>query len=230
VPLSEVARNSGVRIWREDFSSFTNVFLSGDNRMAWLNGITVPHWQAYVNGDPIEEIQRNNGAGTTKGLYAYWATNKLASTYSLGVLPTKDSGGFVYGLAFKNDTPFSVRKVTVGYDGAQFGFKNEGVHELLCECLVTNELVAVAEDGDWHSCAELKFCTTKDVNSGLKSGSDLPVVTSVSAEVSGVRIPRDSYFMIRWHRNATTHAAAMAIDNVVVSFEAEPHPMTIVIR
>lgn len=230
VLLSRVPRNGGVHVWQEDFASFTNVFPSSGNVADWLNGTTLPHWQAYCGVMPVTGITRNNGKGTSKGLYAYWTTNKLASTYSLGVMTTGTAEEFVYGLAFKNDTAFSVRKVTVGYDGVQFGFKNSEPHELLCECLVTNELVSVAVEDGWRPCDGLTFRTTKDKTSGLVSGEDMPVVTAISSELVGANVPKDSYFMIRWRRTAVASAAAMAIDNVAVSFEVQPRPLTIVIR
>ena len=136
----------------------------------------------------------------------------------------------IYGLAFKNDTPFSARKISVNYDGVQFGFKNNAQQELLCECLVTNELVALSVEGDWRSCDELTFRTSRDSESGLKSGEDLPVVTAISSDVVGMIVPKDFYFMIRWRRTAVVSAAAMAIDNVVVSFEVQSRPMRVVVR
>ena len=230
VLLSEIPRRGGVRTWREDFGSFTNVFPSGGNTAEWLNGTTLPHWQAYGGGIPLTDITRNNGKGTSKGLYAYWTTNKLASTYSLGVMTTGTAEEFAYGLAFRNDTAFNVRRISVNYDGVQFGFKNSEQNELVCECLVTNELVSVAVEGNWHPYDGLTFRTTKDNTSGLASGEDQPVVTAVSSEVIGANVPKDSYFMIRWRRTAVSSAAAMAIDNVAVSFEVQSRPMTIVVR
>lgn len=230
VLLSESSHKGGMYIWQEDFGAFTNVFPSKDNTADWLNGTTLPHWQAYAGGVPVTGITRNNGAGTKKGLYAYWATNGLASTYSLGVMMTGTAEELIYGLAFKNDTPFSARKISVNYDGVQFGFKNNAQQELLCECLVTNELVALSVEGDWRSCDELTFRTSRDSESGLKSGEDLPVVTAISSDVVGMIVPKDFYFMIRWRRTAVVSAAAMAIDNVVVSFEVQSRPMRVVVR
>ena len=230
VAMSGLRRRGGVRIWQEDFGAFTNVFAAGKNSADWLNGTTLPHWQAYCGVTAVEGVTRNNGAWTQKGLYAYWATNKLASTYSLGVMTTGTAEDFVYGLAFRNDTAFAARKISIRYDGVQFGFRNDGVHELVCECLVTNELVSVADDGDWRQCDGLLFRTTKDRYSGLDSGKDLPAVTNLSAEVFGASVPEEWYFMLRWRRSAVPSAAAMAIDNIEVSFTVQPRPMTVVVR
>jgi hypothetical protein len=230
ISVSEVLRKGGVRIWQEDFSAFTNVFPAGGNSADWVNGTTLPHWQAYYGGEAVTGITRNQGAKNTKGLYAYWATNELAETYSLGTMTTDDAEEFVYGIAFRNDTVFSARKVSVKYDGIQFGFKNSVQQTLVCECLVTNELVSVAADGAWMECADLSYSTSHDNESGLVSGKDLPVVTPLAADIVGLSVPKDHYFLIRWRRSAVSNGAAMAIDNLSVSFLVQSRPMTIVVR
>jgi len=230
VVLSGIPRKGGERIWYEDFSSLTNVFPTSKNTADWLNGTTLPHWQAYCGDDPVSNVIRNNGAGTQKGLYVYWATNKVAETYSLGTMTTGTADEYVYGLSFHNDTAFSVRKIAVRFDGMQFGFKNKEVQELVCEYLVTNELVSVSADGDWRVCDDLTYFTSKDNTSGLESGEDLPVATEISAEITDANIAKDGYFMLRWRRSATSNAAAMAIDNVSVAFTVQSRPLTIVVR
>lgn len=137
---------------------------------------------------------------------------------------------YVYGLSFRNDTAFSVLKVVVRFDGLQFGFRNMEVQNLACEYMVTNELVSVAADGDWHICDDLTYITAKDNTSGLESGKDIPVTTALSADITDVSIPNDCYFMLRWRRNVTSNAAAIAIDNVSVAFAVKSRPFYIVVR
>lgn len=230
VAISGIRRKGGERIWHEDFSSFTNVFPTSKNTADWLNGTTLPHWQAYCGDEPVSDVIRNHGAGTQKGLCAYWTTSKVADTYSLGTMTTGTAEEYVYGLSFRNDTAFSVRKIAVRFDGMQFGFKNKEMQELACEYLVTNELVSVVVDGDWRVCDDLTYITAKDNTSGLESGKDLPVATEISAEITDASIPNGSYFMLRWRRSATSNAAAMAIDDVSVAFTVQPRPLTIVVR
>ena len=123
-----------------------------------------------------------------------------------------------------------MRKIAVRFDGVQFGFKNKEVQELVCEYLVTNELVSIVADGDWRVCDDLTYFTSKDNTSGLESGKDLPVATEISAEITDASIPNDWHFMLRWRRSAISNAAAMAIDNVSVTFTVQSRPLTIVVR
>ena len=226
VAMSGISRSGGMRIWREDFGSLASLFPDRDkNSASWLNGVSLPHWQAYGAGAGLTNITRNTGAGTKRGLYAYWTENLSAPDYSLGALTTKDSGEYVFGLVFRNDTAFAARKVAIAYDGVLFGLKNESEQKLLCECLVTNELVSVAAENGWQPCEELDFYV-----SAVSAEIDLPAKTAISSEVPGASIPKDSYFVLRWRRCATSSAAAMAIDNLAVSFAVQPRPMTIVVR
>jgi hypothetical protein len=228
VAISGIQRKGDRRVYREDFSSFTNVFTTGNNA-DWLNGVTLAYWQAYYSEGPVATIIRNKGSGTTKGLYAYWVTN-VVSTYSLGTLTAGSAGDFIYGLSFRNDTAFAVNGVNVKFDAMQFGFKNTTEQVLEFEYLVTNELVSIAAPGSWQSCDDLAFVTQKDANSGLKGGEDPPWTTEISSDVDDVKIPTDGYLLLRWRRPAASNAAAMAIDNVSVSFAVQARPLTIVIR
>lgn len=230
VPLSESERRGGLRIWKEDFSAFASVFPSDGNTADWLNGVTLAYWQSYYGGTASDGITRNNGAKTSKGLYAYWATNKVTDTYALGVMTTGTAEEQVFGLAFLNDTDFPARKVSVKYDCVQFGFRNLQEQELVFEYLATNELVSAAASGNWMACEALAGKTVRDNVSGLVSGEDLPVAATVSAEIPGLRVPRDGYLVIRWRRAPVSNAAAMGVDDLEVAFEVQSRPLTIVIR
>jgi hypothetical protein len=228
VELSSLRKTAGTRYYEENFSSLDNVFDS--NQADWVNGVTIPYWQSHYGISPVEVIKRNAGSGTAKGLYAFYASDGDMETYSLGTLSSSTAEKFTYGLCFKNNTPVTQRKIVVKYDGIQFGFRNTTVQELVCEYLVTNELVSIVSDGDWKTCEELLYRTSKDSSSGLKGGVDSPVSTALSAELCEMKIPQDSYFMIRWRREPGTNSAAVGIDNLSVSFYGQARPLTIVVR
>ena len=230
VALSTLATVDGRRMWYEDFSVFTNIYPKSDNVASWTNGVTVPHWQLYVGDAAPETLSRNFGTATASDFYAYWATNKVSDTYSLGTLTSGDRADLVYGVAFRNDTMGDVRQVRVRYDGLQFGFKNNVEQSLQCECLVTNEEVSVVASGDWRACDALRFTTPVVGGGGLESGKDLPVRRAYSADDLGVRVPRGGYLLIRWRRTKTTSAAAMAIDNVEMAFESAIQPTVMILR
>ncbi|MBO5941121.1 MAG: hypothetical protein J6R18_08010 [Kiritimatiellae bacterium] len=228
VELASLVKIGGMRCYEENFDSFADVF--DTNESDWINGVTVPYWQSYYGSAAIEVIKRNAGSGTAKGLYAFRGSNEDIETYSLGTLTSSKAERFVYGLCFKNNTSATQRKTVVKYDGVQFGFRNTVAQELVCEYIVTNELVSIASGGNWQRIDELLYSTPEDSSSGLKGGTDLPITTVLSAELSGIAIPQDAYFMVRWRREAGTNSAAIGIDNISVSFYGQARPLTIVVR
>ena len=135
-----------------------------------------------------------------------------------------------FGTIFWNDTEGAVRNVAVSYRGKQFGFKNKVSQELEFDFLVTNELVNVDCEGDWRSCRALTFVSPM-VGAGeeKKSGADLPVEAAVAAEIQGAAVPAGSYLIVRWRREPTANGAALAIDDVAVSFES-PSSFVIIVR
>ena len=230
VVLSGLPREGDRRRWTEDFSVFTNVFPSGGNVADWMNGVTVPYWQAYSGADAATVLRRNQGAGTTSGYYAYWAADGDPATYAFGPLTKADAPDFLFGLAFENDTSAPARNVTVRCDAVQFGFRNRDEQSIACEFLVTNALVPVVALGAWRACPALTCRTSRDASSGLVGGRDPPVVTSLPDVALDVPVPPASFLLLRWRRTASANAAALAIDNVAVSFEVKRHPAAIVFR
>ena len=233
VSLCALASDQGRRTWRESFDAATNLYTKSDvNKAAWTNGVTMPHWQLYVDDVVPEELSRNLGTASSADFYFFWATNRtpVSETYSLGTLTSGEKADLVYGVAFHNDTSYDVRRIALRYDGVQFSFKNRSEQILLCECLVTNLLVSVATAGDWRPCTAAYFRTP--VNGGKEDaeGREPPVSTPCSMDDLGVRVPRGNWALIRWRRTKTTSAAAMAIDNVEMAFESAIQPTVMILR
>ena len=229
VALSGLPREGARRRWHEDFSVFTNVFATSGNVADWMNGVTVPYWQAYVGTEAATAFRRNQGAGTTSGYYAYWAGGN-PSTYSFGPLTKADAPDFVFGVAFENDTDAPARNVTVRYDARQFGFRNKDEQTMAFEFLVTNRLVSVSATGAWRACDALSCRTARTADDGLSGGQDPPVTTPLPDVALGEPVPPANFLLLRWRRSAVANAAALAIDNRAVSFEVKRHPAAIVFR
>jgi hypothetical protein len=228
-PLSTIASSHSAKIWTEDFSSLTNVFYDKDNSVEWRNSLTFSHWQAYEGLAPFEELKRNNGNGATAGLYAYWKSDKSVDSYSLGTLTASEKPEYVYGLSFKNDTAYLIEQMSISYDGVQFGFKNENEQQLIFEYRITKELEPLISGEDWKELGALNFTTPKDSSSGLSSGEDV-VVVPLSLEDVKIRLQPESYCHIRWRRCSVSKAAAMAIDNVCVTFKERRAGMRVIVR
>ncbi len=228
--ISSLPITNGLRIYREDFSCFTNIFTSASNTAEWNNGQTIKHWQAYYGDEPIQTITRNHGAQTAKGLYAFWETNLLSQSYSIGTITSDTASDQTFGVILRNDTQHRLTAAEIEFEGKQFGFRNSIAQNVFCDYLVTNEVATLLCDGGWINCSDLTHSTTSDKTSNLTSGKDPPIITPIKMTINNIKINSGDYFLLRWRREHVSSAAAMGIDNLTIQFTQEPKPFRILIR
>ena len=226
--MSELGEGS----WNETFDACANLFpQSDDNTLDWVNGETLGLWQAYQDGIAPVMLTRNNGATRTGGFYAYWATNKVVSTYSLGMTASSTNHVAVFGVAFTNDTTRRFCQFELVYTGRQFGFRNSDAQEVFVEWLVTNKLVGVDTDGAWTKVDGLTF-TTPAVgrDEELASGKDLPLEKHQAGTLDGLRLRQGDVLLLRWRRDRVTNSAALGIDDVNFSWQRALDPTLFLLR
>ena len=207
-PLS--ALTSPALTYTQNFDSLAALTAStGDKE--WLNGTTLPYWQAYRGNDAVEKIAYNAGTGSSGGLYAL-ATDASSSERALGGITTK-SDPLTWGMAFTNDTGQAVTLSSVEYSAQQWGTRNAVSHNLTISYLVTDSLEWMGEmTGAWT-----EVCSTaSDGNNPA-----VPVMTDVRWEpAGGVVIPSGQILHLKWKVElpASGSAAMMGIDDVRVTF------------
>lgn len=227
VPFSEV---NGCEWWCP-FDYFAVLFPGTGNTCAWVNGLTLGLWQAWWDGVPPDSVTRNKGAVANGGLYAYWTTNETVASYALGLNVGSKAQSCVVGVVFVNDLSVELDEFALSYVGLQFGFQNKAEQYIECEWLVTNELVSVAAEGAWRSEPDLVFRTPAvGLGETLKGGTDLPRGGAVSAALRGLRLRPGEYLLLRWRREQVTNAAALAIDDVRLSFRRKARPTVFILR
>ena len=221
----------GEGLWTESFDACAELFPPSGNTVAWVNGETLGPWQAFQDDIAPSTLNRNNGATATGGLYAYWATNGLASTYALGMNVASTSRVAVCGVAFTNDTTRRFSQFELAYTGRQFGFKNKAAQDVLVEWLVTNALVGVDAEGAWTVVDGLTF-TTPAVGRGeeLASGKDLPIEKRQAGALDGLRLRPGEVLLLRWRRDRVTNSAALGIDDVAFSWQRALDPTLFLLR
>ena len=231
VPLPVRFSGMGELEWRESFDGLASLFLGTDNQCTWVNGVTFPPWQAWCDGDAATEITRNQGGVANGGLYAYWATNEVVSSYALGMNVESSANEFVCGVAFTNDLRTVFAGFSLTYGGRQFGFKNTEEQRIEVEWLVTNRLVSACAEGDWRREEVLTF-RTPAVGRGeeLTSGAHLPLEESVSGALRGAVVHPGEVMLVRWRRERAKNAAALAIDDVRLSFQKRDGTTVVVFR
>ena len=190
----------------------------------WLNGITLPYWQAWKGGNEVTSFSYNGGKIRTGGLYALAADIRDARR-AFGGYSTRDAA-VGWGVAFSNDTDAVVRLAGVSFLAQQWGFANTNEHRFVCSFLVTNRIDWIANFHEgWTDCCEI---------GAKRFGEDephpVPVVTQMSyAPETLPRIEPGEIVMFRWiiHSPASGYSAMMAIDDLSVTFSRETTPFSI---
>ena len=210
-------------VYMQDFDSLASVTATTGAK-DWLNGITLPHWQAWKGGDAVTSFNYNGGKVKAGGLYAL-ATEQKSGERALGGYSTKEAA-IVWGIAFTNDTDVSVRLVGVKYSAQQWGFANTSEHLLSLSGLVMDHIDWIANVNDgWFGC-----CDTVARVFDSEGSHPVPVVSQEEySPAAPPRIDPGEVLMLRWtiHQAAGGYSAMMAIDDLHVTFVRESRPFVI---
>lgn len=209
-PLSSLAENT----YTQNFDSLAALTVpTGDKD--WLNGTTLPYWQAYKDADAVDSFNYNAGTGSTGGLYVF-ATNRNDPVRALGAYSTQNDE-FSFGLAFTNDTESAMMLSSVAYLVQQWGFKND-----------TNQTMSVSVkvvDGlDWisaYSDGWTELGSTQSTVYGAEDAHDTPVSTPVAVTpAEEISIAPGQVLMLKWtiHSLKSGKPGMMGIDDVTVAF------------
>lgn len=209
-PLSSLEGNA----YTQNFDSLAALTVpTGDKD--WLNGTTLPYWQAYKDADAVSSFNYNAGTGAIGGLYVF-ATNRNDPVRALGAYSTQNDE-FSFGLAFTNDTDKAMRLSSVAYLAQQWGFKND-----------TNQTMSVSvkvvDDLDWISAYNDEWTelgSTQSAVYGEGDAHDTPVTTSVAINPDPeISVAPGQVLMLKWtvHSLTSGKPGMMAIDDVTVEF------------
>ena len=215
-PLSSLA--SSALTYTQNFDSLAALTVpTGDKD--WLNGTTLPYWQAYKDADAVSSFNYNAGNGSVGGVYAF-ATNRNDFVRALGAYSTQNDE-FSFGLAFTNDTESTMTLASIAYLAQQWGFKND-----------TNQTMSVSAkmvDGlDWisaYSDGWTELGSTQSIVYGAEDVHDTPVSTLVEIiPAEEISVAPGQVLMIRWtiHSLKSGKPGMMGIDGVTVTFLSKP--------
>lgn len=218
-PVSELSDG----VYAQDFDSLAEITSTSGNK-DWLNGTTLPYWQAWKGGDAVTSISYNGGKIRVGGLYAL-ASDQKESLRALGGYSSKDAA-VVWGMALTNDTDVAVKVSGISYRAQQWGFANTGVHMFSCSLLVTNRIDWIENlNGGWRSC-----CETEARVFGNDETHPVPVESEVKV-ASGIapRIKPGEVLMLKWtiQQPANGYSALMAIDDLEVTIERYVRPFSV---
>ena len=212
-PLSSLTENT----YTQNFDSLA-AFTATTGEKDWLNGTTLPYWQACKDADAVSSFNFNAGTGSTGGLYAL-ATNRNDHVRALGAYSTQNDE-FSFGIAFTNNMDSIMKIASVAYSAQQWGFAN-----------TTNQTMSVSVkvvDGlDWisaYSDGWTELGSTQSTVYGSDDAHDTPVSTPVEVGSEDISIAPGQVLMIKWtiHSLTSGKPCMMGIDDVKVEFKAIP--------
>lgn len=221
-PLSSLA--SSAYTYSQNFDSLAAITATtGDKE--WLNGTTLPYWQAYDYASAVTSFKYNGGSINTGGLYAL-ATNQNGFVRSLGARSSSTSE-FSWGISFTNDTDRTMTLATVAYAAQQWGFGNNTNQTLSVSAKVADGL-------DWIS-AYADGWTELGSSQSRVYGSEDPHDTPVSAPVSlnpAISIAPGQVVSLKWTAQSLKKGtlSMMGIDDVTVMFAVQRSSKALVIR
>ena len=223
-PLSSLAYRANT--YAQNFDSLAVITMTtGDKK--WLNGTTLPYWQAYKGAAAATSIKYNGGAMTSGGLYAL-STNQNHVVRALGAYSTKDDQ-YSFGLSFTNDTDRVITLSSVAYSAQQWGFANTTNQTLSVAVMVTNGL-------NWISSYAEGWTELGATQSLVYSAEDVhgtPVSTPVDiVPAEEISVAPGQVLMIKWTIRSlkSGKAGMMGIDDVSVKFTQQPLMRRTVIR
>ena len=221
-PLSSLAENT----YTQNFDSLA-AFTATTGEKDWLNGTSLPYWQAYKDADAVGSFNYNAGNGSTGGLYVF-ATNRSDHARAFGAYSTQGDE-YSFGIAFTNNTDSIMKMSSVAYSAQQWGFAN-----------TTNQTMSVSAkvvDGlDWisaYSDGWTEICSTQSAVYGAEDAHDTPASTPVAATpAEEISIAPGQVLMIKWtiHSLKSGKPGMMGIDDVTVTFERVVVPRGFTIR
>ena len=190
----------------------------------WLNGITLPYWQAWKGTNAVTSFSYNGGKIRTGGLYAL-ASDINDSNRALGGFSTKESM-VSWGIAFTNDTDAAIRLAGVTCSAQQWGFANTNEHVFALSFMVTNRVDWIVNFPDgWFSCCDVVAAVFDKEESHA-----MPVVTQMEY-APGVPpcIEPGEVLLLKWEIRPPTsgYSAMMAIDDLTVTLTRNPRPFVI---
>lgn len=225
VPLSTLAN----RAYSQNFDSLAALTASTGGK-EWLDGATLPFWQAAKGADAAASVKYNRGTERAGGLYAL-ASNQSDDVRALGGLSTKDAF-MAFGVAFTNDTGEAMTLSAVECSAQQWGFNNTAEQPFVLSCLVTDRLdwMRSYPAEDWQVCAIVPESAAKVYASGTEHNT--PESTNVAfTPESAVTIPAGSVLVLKWAlpMPADGSSAMMAIDDLTVTFVRAALPFAVIL-
>ena len=203
-----------------------NLMPSTNATYTWGNNLTLSGWYAAKNDLGLfSEYRTGDGSSSTYGLYSFGSSN--SADRALGALNQDASGDIVYGVLFRNNTGSQIDNVTMSYKAEQWRKANSTTvsQRVKVGYLIANEI-------DLKAAALLNNATTTWISQGdmitIDNGSSNgpvngnTVFTQINITFPVALENGDEIFIKFFDENVTSTDKAMAVDDLSISFSANP--------
>ena len=213
--------------YSESFDVLNGLGSSAD----WVDGITLPYWQARKGTTAVGTISTSSGTGNKSGgLYAYRGTNKTESASFSLAAAANTSNRLKFGFAVTNDTEGTLFDFEISFIARQWTFSSgrKEAQALHFEYLVTNEVVSVSDIGAWQEVDELRFDAMDHTANSLADAAIADradyatgsAFSNLSATLNEVQLKRGEVLMFRWWPDPVSNGEVLGIDNLVLGCTA----------
>jgi len=217
LPISTLVDN----VYTQNFDSLAAVTATAGSK-DWLNGTTLPYWQAWQGADAASQIRQNGGGINQGGFYAL-SSSVSDGVRALGARANVDVA-MSWGMAFSNDTESVISLDHIAYSSQQWGFANTNEQVLSLSCLVTDRLAWMPElAGEWVAGAESRAHVYGDVHT-------VPECEAVDfTPPRRLSLNPGDVLVLKWTLQPFSKGSSsmMAIDDLTVTFESKVQPFTI---
>lgn len=198
--------------YTQNFNSLANTGTS----LPWVDNSTIAGWYASRS-----TYNSGIGSSTAGALYSF---GEAANTdRALGSVGSGSTGTVYYGARFKNNTGTTITKLKITYRGEQW--RNGGVASIQTVNFayqISNTIITSLTAGSWTPVTSLNFSSpVASTTAGALIGNSEDNSTDITYSITGLNIPADAEFMIRWEdidHSGSDHG--LAIDDFTI--EANP--------
>ncbi len=198
--------------YAQDFNSLANT----GTGLPWADNSTIAGWYA-------SRTAYNSGTGSSNAGALYSFGDAASTDRALGSVGSGSTGTIYYGARFKNNTGAAITKLKITYRGEQW--RNGGVaspQTVNFAYQVSNTTITSLTAGSWTPVSSLDFTSpVASTTSGALNGNSADNSTAVTYSITGLNIPANAEFMIRWEdidHSGSDHG--LSIDDFTI--EANP--------
>lgn len=191
---------------------------------------------------PTGWILSESGTSADTSYKAGTGSSNTGDTYSFGSASSSDralgglrSGSLVptFGISFVNNIGSAISSLLIGYTGEQWRFGVDGKNTNPKSDYLNFQFSTDATSlitGNWTAIAALDFAApVTSAQTALVNGNDAANRTTLSVLVTGLSLPDNSTFWLRWtDYDATGADDGLGIDDFSITAAAVPEPSTFI--